>query len=309
MMKVLKLTACLFLFMWLAFTTPAAAQSGGNSEPYQETLQSLLDDLQRTINEADKRMVAHPRFLDELRALVAQYKAKLRPVYLYEDFSDGNYSANPKWIVKSGEFRLVPGGRLWSRVLSERQSQSPSSSSSQEEEQPLGILLKELLKSSQEREEREPAPAPREAQPAVIATLAKIGPAFEVDLSFISDSRWGATEFVLMGGSPATPWYRLIYHAAPSRERPIEIVRQRGSRQYTIESATRFPNLDDGNIHRIQWARDERGVMRVLVDGVEVLSTVEYYYQNDFSGFALINSGGTYEYGPIKILQAKKTVK
>ncbi|MBW2205640.1 MAG: hypothetical protein JRG79_01940, partial [Deltaproteobacteria bacterium] len=127
-MKVLKLAACLFLFMWLAFTIPAAAQS--DSEPYQETLQSLLDDLQRTINDADKRMVAHPRFLDELRALVAQYKAKLRPIYLYEDFSDGNYSANPRWIVKSGQFRLVPGGRLWSRVLVERQYQSSSSSSS-----------------------------------------------------------------------------------------------------------------------------------------------------------------------------------
>lgn len=306
-MKVLKLAACLFLFTWLALTFPAAAQS--DSEPYQETLQSLLDDLQRTINEADKRMVAHPRFLDELRALVAQYKAKLRPIYLYEDFSDGNYSANPRWIVKSGQFRLVPGGRLWSRVLVERQTQSSSSSSSQKEEQPLGLLLKEILKSSQEREEREAAPAPREEEPAVIATLAKIGPTFEVDLNFISDSRWGATEFVLMGGNPATPWYRLIYHAAPSRDRPMEIVRQRGSRQYTIEAASRFPNLDDGNSHRIQWMRDERGVMRVLVDEVEILSTVEFYYQDDFSGFALINRGGTYEYGPIKILQVKKTVK
>lgn len=308
MMKVLKLTVCLFLFVWLGFSFPAAARAGNDSEPYQETLQSLLDDLQRTITEADKRMVAHPRFLDELRSLVAQYKAKLRPIYLYEDFSDGNYSANPGWTVKSGQFRLVPGGKLWSRVLVDRQYQSSSSSSSQKEE-PLGLLLKEILKSSQQREEREAAPAPREEEPAVIATLAKIGPTFEMDLSFISDSRWGSTEFVLMGGNPATPWYRLIYHAAPSRDRPMEIVRQRGSRQYTIEAASRFPNLDDGNTHRIQWMRDERGTMRVLVDEVEILSTVEFYYQDDFSGFALINRGGTYEYGPIKILQAKKTAK
>ena len=307
-MKVLKSTAWLFLLAWLAFTIPAMAQSGSESEPYQETLQSLLDDLQRTINDADKRMVAHPRFLDELRSLVAQYKAKLRPIYLYDDFSDGNYSANPRWIVKSGQFRLVPGGRLWSRVLVERRYQSSSSSSSQDE-QPLGLLLKEILKSSRDREEREAAPAPREEEPAVIATLAKIGPAFEVDLNFISDSRWGSTEFVLMGGNPATPRYRLIYHAAPSRDRPMEIVRQRGSRQYTIEAASRFPDLDDGNTHRIQWMRDERGIMRVVVDEVEILSTVEFYYQDDFSGFALINRGGTYEYGPIKILQAKKTVK
>jgi hypothetical protein len=236
---------------------------------------------------------------------VAQYKAKLRPVYLYEDFSDGNYTANPRWIVRSGQFRLVPGGRLWSRVLVEGQSQ-PSSSSSSQEEQPLGLLLKEILKSPQGRQEQEAAP--REEQPAVIATLATIGPAFEVDLSLISDSRWGATEFVLMGGNPAVPWYRLTYHAAPTRDRPIEITRQRGSRQYTIESATRYPNLDDGRVHRIQWSRDDRGVMRVLVDGVEVLSTIESYYRDNFTGFGIINRGGTYEYGPIKILEAKRTV-
>jgi hypothetical protein len=309
MMKVFKLAICLCLATWLAFAIPATARSASESEPYQETLQSLLDDLQRTVNDADKRMVAHPKFLDELRALIARYKARLRPIYLYEDFADGNYTASPRWKVQSGQFRLVPGGRLWSRVLVERQSQ-PSSSSSSKKEEPLGLLLKEILKASQDREQREQQEAaPREEEPAVIATLAKIGPAFEMDLSFISDSRWGSTEFVLMGGNPATPGYRLIYYAAPSRDRPIEIVRQRGSRQYTIEAASRFPDLDDGKIHRIQWTRDERGVMKVLVDGQEILSTVEFYYQDNFSGFALINRGGTYEYGPIKILQAKKTVQ
>ena len=49
--------------------------------------------------------------------------------------------------------------------------------------------------------------------------------------------------------------------------------------------------------------------MRVLVDDVEILSTVEFYYQANFTAFALINGGGTYEYGPIKILQAKKIVQ
>ena len=301
-MKVFKMSAFLFVILWLAIANPAMAQSGSESESYQETLQSLLDDLQQSINDADKRMVAHPRFLDELRSLVARYKAKLRPVYLYEDFSDGNYTANPVWIVKSGEFRVVPGGRLWSRVVVERPYESSSSSSSQEE-QPLSLLLRQIIKPSQEQQEQQ---APPQEEPAVIAALAQIGPAFEVDLNLISDSRWGSTEFVLMGGNPARPWYRLIYHAAPSSERPIEIVRQRGSRQYTIDAARQYPNLDDGNTHRIQWIRDERGTMRVLVDDKEILSTVELFYQDNFTAFGLINGGGTYEYGPIKILQAKK---
>ena len=111
-------------------------------------------------------------------------------------------------------------------------------------------------------------------------------------------------EVMLMGGNPAVPRYRLVYHAAPSNTRPIEIIRERGGRQYTIESATQFPNLDDGAPHRIQWVRDDTGNMRVLVDDKEVLSTVEFYYRDDFSGLTLVNRGGDYEWGPIQVLQA-----
>ena len=44
--------------------------------------------------------------------------------------------------------------------------------------------------------------------------------------------------------------------------------------------------------------------MRVIVDGKEALSTYENYYRSTFSGLALVNKGGTYEWGPITVLQA-----
>jgi hypothetical protein len=40
------------------------------------------------------------------------------------------------------------------------------------------------------------------------------------------------------------------------------------------------------------------------IDGGEVLNTVELYYKEEFSGLALANNGGTYEWGPIQVLQA-----
>ncbi len=295
---------CLFLFLWLTALSPAVARADASQDSNREALKSLLDELQSTIHDADKRMVAHPRFIEELQTLVDRYKARLREVFLYEDFTDGDYTKNPEWIIETGQFRITPGHALWCRVGAERPSQAASS---QEDEEPLSIILKEIVRSRQKkRRDKKPAQVEKEA---CIRTLVRIGPVFEVDFSFSSESEWGSMEVVLLGGSPAVPRYRLIYQAVPSRTRPIEIVRQRGSRHYTIESATQYPALDDGTPHRIQWIRDAEGKMRVIVDGVEVLSTVELFYRDDFAGIELVNRGGTYEWESIKVLQAPAVIQ
>jgi len=295
---------CLFLFLWFMALSPVMVRADTSQDPNRETLKSLLDELQNTINDADKRMVAHPRFIEELQTLVDRYKARLREVFLDEDFADGDYTRNPEWIVKAGHFRITPAHTLWSRVQVDRPSQAASSREGQE---PISSILKEIIRS-REKKRRDKRTAPVEKE-ACIRTLARIGPAFEMDLSFVSESEWGSMEVVLLGGNPAVPRYRLIYQAAPSRNRPIEIVRERGSRRYIIESATQYPALDDGTPHRIQWIRDAEGNMRVLVDGVEVLSTVELFYRGDFVGLKLINRGGTYEWESIKVLQAPAVIQ
>ena len=101
-------------------------------------MESLLKDLEDKIDDADKRMNAHPIFLDELRALVDRYRAELREVFLYDDFADRDYTRNPKWVVKAGQFKITPARRLWNRVDVERSS--PTSSSSGEDV--LGIQVR-----------------------------------------------------------------------------------------------------------------------------------------------------------------------
>ncbi len=280
------------------------ARANVSEDPNRETLKSLLHELQSAIHDADKRMVAHPRFIEELQSLVDRYKARLREVFFFEDFTDGDYTKNPEWIIESGRFRVTPGHALWCRVEAESPTQEASSG---EDEEPLSIILKEIVRSREKRKrDKKTVPGKKKAS---IRTLVRIGPAFEVDISFTSESEWGSMEVVLLGGSPAVPRYRLTYKAAPSRKRPIEIVRDRGSRRYIIESATQYPALDDGTPHRMQWIRDAEGKMRVIVDGVEVLSTVELFYRDDFSGLKLINRGGSYEWETIKVLQAPAVLK
>jgi hypothetical protein len=116
-------------------------------------------------------------------------------------------------------------------------------------------------------------------------------------------------EIALLGGDPASPRYRMIYHAAASPERPIELIRERHSRSYLLDAATRYPSLDDGVEHRIRWMRDSDGNMRIFVDGQRVLQTVELFYREGFTGLALINRGGAYSWGPIRVFQSPRRKK
>lgn len=274
---------------------------GVAAERDQQTLVELLDDLDQKIKEADQRMIAHPKFLEELRALVKGYRAKIRVVFLSDDFSDGDYVNNPKWIVDSGTFRVTKNRRL----LSDASIETPSTSSAAEEKTtPLGGILKDILRTQPEEEKTESRTSA--AREACIHTLASIGPAFEVDLVLVSRSTRGYMQLVLLGGEQNTPYYRLIYRPAVSRERPIEIVRDRDGRSFVIDTATQYVPLDDGAPHRIQWIRDSRGRMRVLIDEKEILSTYEFYYQQNFTGFAFVNRGGTYELGPLAVYQTQE---
>jgi hypothetical protein len=304
-MKVHRWVLLIVISLFLGGILPNLADSSDPEEVNRQALSDLLTELEQKIEDADKRMVAHPKFLEELRALVDKFQGRLRAVFLKEDFSDGDYTENPSWVVDSGRFQMTPSKRLWSRITAERSATTPSR---KEKSDVLGVVLTEIMRSAMEKEGRkegkkESAPAVKEAS---IHTLAQIGPAFEVDLVLVSESQWGSMEIVLLGGEPAIPRYRMVYHAAPSADRPIQIVRERGSRSYLIESAVQYPALDDGVTHRLQWVRDFQGQMRVLVDGKEVLSTVELFYKTEFSGIALVNRGGTYEWGPIQILEASR---
>ena len=300
-MEVFRWTLLILLGLFLISGHPFLGYASDPEDADRQALKELLTELEEKIQDADERMVAHPKFLDELRALIDKFRGKLRQVFLKEDFADGDYRTNPTWIVDSGRFQMTPSQRLYSRVPVDRPT---TTTTSREKSDVVGVLLQEVMRSALEKEgKRESAPVPSKAS---IHTLTQIGPAFEVDLSFVSQSPWGSMELVLLGGEPAIARYRMIYHAAPSADRPIQIIRERGSRRYTIESATLYPDLDDGVPHRLQWIRDYRGQMRVLVDGEEVLSTVEVFYQTDFAGLSLVNRGGTYEWGPIQVQEASR---
>ncbi len=296
-MKVHRFVLLLSAFLFFAAIMPIF---GYTADQDRQAIENLLADLEQKIKEADKKMIAHPKFLEELQALVKQYRSKLRVVYFSEDFADGEYRSNPAWVVDTGKFQVTGSRRLLSEVLAEKPSTAPPP---QEKTSPLGSIFRDILKAP---DQGKPAGTPSAPQEARIRTLAQIGPEFEIDLTFVSRSSWGSMEIVLLGGSSAIPLYRMIYRPSPSSERPIEVVRERDGKSYLIDTATQYPSLDDGATHRLQWIRDAQGRMRVIVDGKEALTTYEIYYRDNFTGLALVNKGGTYEWGPILVFKSQE---
>ncbi|SHI56813.1 hypothetical protein SAMN02745216_00168 [Desulfatibacillum alkenivorans DSM 16219] len=300
-----KLAACV-LIAGLLFAMPAASIAADDGDSGVQTLQSMISDLEKAIESADKRMIAHPSFLDELRGLVEAYKAKIRTVFFSDDFSDGNYKLSPRWTVDSGFFLVTPGKRLRSQV-NEKKAAAKQGGSSNQGEEVFNILLKGMLDAATNDQGSQQGAATQSVKeyetPAVIRTACSIPAAFEADVSFAAEPSQGAMEMVLMGGSPARALYRLVYNASPSADRPIQIIREKGGRSYVIDMAGEYPMLEDGRLHRIQWSRDMNGNMLVMVDGKTLIRTVELFYRDSFTGFALANQGGIWEWDSVRILQ------
>lgn len=95
-----------YLFFLGVISSPVAAAEA--SDKNRRALDGLLDELEKKIEDADKRMVAHPKFLDEIQTLADKYKGRLRAAYLSDDFSDGGY--NRKGYSDSGK---RSGGVSW----------------------------------------------------------------------------------------------------------------------------------------------------------------------------------------------------
>ncbi len=308
MNRAMKAVVQCVLIIGLIISPAMGTAAADTSESHAETLQLLINDIEKAIADADNRMVAHPSFLDELRALVQTYKAKIREVFFSDDFSDGNYTQVPKWTVESGRFKVTSNQRLYCQVKEKpaRASQNKQGTGDQGRDV-FGLILKGVLDATTEdstSQESTPTQNKKEYEKrAFIKTNCTIAPAFEVDVSIRAEPSQGAMELVLLGGKPAQPRYRLVYNASPSQDRPIQIIRERGGRSYVIETATKYPMLEDSNTHRIQWIRNTQGDMSVLVDGQPVLSTVELFYRDQFSGFGLANQGGTFQWNSVRILQ------
>ncbi len=308
-MKIMQISFLLTVpvIIFLTVTAPIVASEPSNNKE----LKAIISELENKISDENERLLAHTKFLDELRALVGKYKSRLKELFLYDNFKDGNYTKNPVWIVKSGNFFINEAGQLSNSVIARVVEPGAESEKDKSlEQEAIGLVLEGIFGSKKEAEPERKSESPSQTiQPAIIYSKTGISPDFEIDIEFISKSEMGEMEIVLLGSGNLTPHYRLNYKKNGSRNRPMEIIREDMGRKFIIGAATKYPHIDDGNLHKIKWVRYKNGAMNVLIDNDIVLETHEVYFKNEFTGIEIENKGGTYQWASIEIYKASEQIQ
>ena len=314
-----------------ALATPAAADDEsrysewrpeGDEAAGSSALDALAQELEALIEEAAQARAAHPRFLQDLRdkiaAHIAAQAADTRPrtALVRDDFSDGDYTDDPRWTVVSGSFSVDRGRGLLTAVPLAKARGSGS-------DNPLDALLDtgdalldgsgELLDSGKDalddllsgkiklddllgggaKDAKEDI-GPAGPEPAQITLAAAIPNAFALELEMTSRSagKGAQLEIDLFQGGAGAAGYRLAYR--PGGE-PALVLSRFGRRGVVVigEYRDKLP-LEDGQSHTVALVRAGDGTMTASVDGSEVIRVKSSAFKDPFDGVSLVNGGGDY---------------
>ncbi len=243
---------------------------------------TLVQDLEKLIDQAEKDRAADPQFLEDLRGVLAGYQNPWSERLLYDDFRDGNYTGNPKWTVSSGAFKVDTKGNnigLRSTIVAPGTTQTTGNVATD--------ILGSLLSSQNTQQSTSSDPY------AAIYTAVKVSNAFATRLEFVSGERRGRIDFGPYQGPSGGVAYRVAYLPGQSKD-SLRLIRITSKGAVAIGTYKGALNLEDQRRHVIEWTRDRNGAMSVLVDGQELISATDRTITKPFDGFMVINSGGTY---------------
>jgi len=287
------------------------------------TTAQLIKELKALIDQGEKARAADPLFLRDLRGLADKYSApasapvstttsapvstststSARRQVLFDDFSDGNYTANPVWTVLGGTFQIEPNWGLRSarapqRFQAGQQSagQSGQSGSGDPGRDAVIGILGAILKQDGDGQAA-PPPAPTTAPAATrISTPAVIGNAFSISLALTSwhahvagqgDVRFEFGPYLEGRGGGG---YRLSYTSGD----PLRLIRTGARGTSVIDSSKQRFMLEDKKLHTLTWSRDVNGLMAVKLDGVQVIHATDRNIRSAFRGIILDNQGGDF---------------
>lgn len=289
-----------FLLVAVALTILPVFSAGAqvNRTPAGETRTlELVDQLKDVIQKAEKSRT-DPVLMQQLRDLVRRYDWPWRVALLYDDFRDGDYTANPSWVVDKGDFRVSQFGL--GTVFTQPASPTRGSSEPRGEKSTLEVLGGIL--GGMTRREEAAAPQPPLPSAAEISSDLRISNPFAVKLQMTSRGKpadGSRLEFGPYKGRERNQGYRLVY--TPGSKPAFALNRIAPGRSSTIEVYDQLVNLEDGRSHNVEWRRGTDGEMVVLLDDKEIIRTVDRASEESFDGFTVINGGGDYAFSQIAI--------
>ena len=310
-----------------ALAAPAAAEeesrysewrAGGAEAEGGEALDALARELEALIDDAEKARAADPRFLQDLRDMIAAHVAEAAPreALIRDDFSDGDYTDDPSWEVVSGEFSVEGGLGLRTTIpLSGADAETMRLSLDTIMETKDELLdkgealldkgkdtvtdllsgeksLGDLLGGDDDEAKEDTGPAGPE--PAMIVLDADIPNAFALEVEMMSgiahrDARF---ELDLFQGRGGTSGYRLSYMAGDDPGLTLSRFSRRGAE--VIGEHDDALALEDGRSHTLALVREGDGTMTATVDGAERIRVKSSALEDPFDGVSLVNGGGDY---------------
>jgi hypothetical protein len=261
--------------------------------------QELVDQLKELIRGAEQDRRSNPAITRQLRDLVRRYDWPWRVALLYDDFRDGDFTYDPRWIVKHGEFRVVRGAGL--RSYFDPSASGMYRTSDRRSDSPALEILGGLLLGGKERAVGEIQSGSKSE--AEIFTRVGITKAFTLKLQLNIKNyvdRKSRLEFGPFQGEEHNSGYRLAYESGSTPS--LSLLRFESNRSAVIETVDQGIVVDDGVPHTLEWRRNNDGEMMVLLDNKEVMRTVDRAHDDPFDGFAVVNKGGEFELKQVSIL-------
>lgn len=258
--------------------------------------QALLDELRQITEKARAQRAADRWLLQDLDDLLARYDWPWQQQILSEDFSDGDFTRDPRWQVLSGQFYVDDKLGLRSQVREQTVPESTGETGTPSDAELGGMIVGALLKHALDPEGKSSSgssaqtaqPAYREAE---IALGLPVTNAFAIDSVFsIGRSQAGQFTISLFQDNNASYGYRLRVSAGSRGH--IELERIRNGRAALIDSADLGSDPADGYEHELIWRQAPDGTVTIELDDEALISIQDRAFRDGYNWLVFGNQSG-----------------
>jgi hypothetical protein len=274
---------------------PDGAPAQAQTQAGTNQTQGFVDELNKLIDEATAARAADPNFLRDLRDLARRFDWPWRNRVLFEDFSDGNVSANPVWTVGGAPVTVDRFNGMRSFVSMAAPQASTQTQKATDSGDVAVQILGQLLRQGSSQQQQ--APAPEQHKESILATSAGMANQFALQADIVfTDAVNGYFELgVIQGGDGLG--YRIGIRPG-ARDAAVELLRigSRGSSiidSALVASATWAPQ-QTRQPKTVLLTRGDSGDMNVSINGTVVLTANDRGFRDRFDGFIFRNGGGDY---------------